>query len=207
MHSISVECEQVPGGTTCYGEQISVPSDVTLTFTKAKAAYDLNGHSFTFGPGISINIPSPNSRNPDGSYHDDEFINTYDTLILDPADFAVSKCLSDFLCAYSFTSGSPALQAALIYFMRNLKTAPIDFLGLVVSMVITFHDGSTETYNYDGLAKAWKKVAGTGRDSHQNGPGYDGGNLGHLVNTLVSTDPHCVALDWDGQHLTCVLSP
>jgi hypothetical protein len=110
-----------------------------------------------------------------------------------------------------------------VSFLKAFKSSIVDFSGITIVFTVTFHDGSQVNYKYDFDAKVWTKVSGTARDAHHNliaplpppphqfitggGPPYDGGNIAHIVGTLVPSDPHCVALEWDGQHLTCILSP
>jgi hypothetical protein len=223
IHLFQVECQPIPGGTQCYADEQSVPADAQSTFVKLRAAYTANGHSITFGSDVDVIINSPNSRNPDGSFHDDGYVNAYDTITMPAGDFLVTKCLSDFACTYSFTSGSPAFHVALVSLLQAVKSSIIDFSGITVVFTVTFHDGSQVNYKYDFDAKVWKKVPGTARDAHHNlidpipapplqiitggGPSYDGRNIAHIIGTLVPSDPHCVALEWDGEHLTCILSP
>lgn len=224
IHRVEVECAPAPGGSVCYGDDESPPVDIATLFGQLKTAYDTNGYSITFEPDLQIDIKSPSSHYADGTSNDDGYVNAYDTLHMSVTDQLVTKCLGDFTCSYRFMSGSPAANAALVSFLQGLKNALIDFSGLDVSFTVVLHDGSKVTYLYNAQGKSWTKLPGTAFDAHGNalnplppaphrfivgpgGPGYDGNNIAHMTQTIVPGDPYCIALEWDGEHLTCILAP
>ena len=203
-----------------------IGSGDNTTFENYRTIFIANGDSETVNKGMLINLPSPISNNPDGSPHDDGYINTYDVLTIDAANYSVTSCLSSYSCSFSFTQPYTALNASMLQLLQTVKSSIINFNGLTDVVTVTFPDGSSITYSYNPKSAKYEPVSGTSYDSHHNlisiqkpsghhtyvgGPGgapYDMQNIGILWGTPNDDNGEdyggCSSESWDGETLTCI---
>jgi hypothetical protein len=192
--------------------------------------YFYSGQTENLKSQFRINIPSPISTNPDGTYHDNGSVNAFDVLQISATDHSVSQCLATYSCNFTITGAQPALNSDMYSIFTTLKSSIMDFSGLTCVIEVVFPDGSSIKYSFDKTRAEWVRIPNSAHDSHGNllpetrpngsqtyvggdgGQHYDMRNIAIIIgvpyqghDTGSGSGGGCRFERWNGQTLDCIL--
>lgn len=221
-----VSCEPIAGGLSCYADLGTVPTGIANTFASYHSLWIGNHQSESFSSTVNINLASGNPVNRVGMQTDDGYVNAYDTMVFSKLNVPVINMLNN-PSTYSGATGQ------IVEILEGVEVPGIKLDKLNSTVVVTFHDKSRRTYQYDKNLNTFREVANTAYDSSNNklpeakpiaGTGYFSDpahpyNIPNIV-TILNADPPtfkdttCLEEVWvddpkmsGGGTLTCVKSP
>ncbi len=217
IHHISVECEPISGGKTCYGYEEDVDSKIVSTFNAYRGAWQQNSASESFATTMHVDLPSGHPTGPEGESTDDGYVDAYDTLTIAQLDDNVVNYLNNPVNYSGF-------YATVVGILTPYAISPVQFDKLSMVVNVLFHDGSKRTFVFNKTTRTYEPQADSARDSHGNqlaekaplrgttyyyGPDptsrpYDSWNMDVLITGHVPPDePTCYQQFFDGATLTC----
>lgn len=224
-----VSCEPIAGGYSCYADLGTVPTAINNWFNTYYGLWLGNGKRESFSAAATVTVLSPGVGGPvnaQGNHVDDGYTNAYDTLVSSSQNNFVISLLNN----PSTYSGAYATLVGLLA-PTDVPVIKVDKIQAVV--VVTFHDKSHRTYQFDKILDTYAPVANTAVDSAgntipeskpRNGAQFTGDpahpyNIPNII-TILNADPptfkdvDCLEEVWTddpkmsgGGTLTCVKSP